>query len=115
MTKTTAKSCNKANKACSSCQAKPKNVAARATTREVVLPEDYEPISMWGYFGYEFLFAIPVVGWILCISFALMARNHNLRNFARSQFCYLIIYLVIFCLLAAFGILEQILRSLGII
>ncbi len=81
--------------------------------RETVIPEDYQPIGMWGYFGYQFLFAIPVVGWILCISFALMAKNHNLRNFSRSQFCYLIIYIVIFCLMAGFGILQTVIESLG--
>lgn len=93
---------------------KPKNVAARATTHEVVIPEDYEPIGMWGYFGYMILFAIPVVGWIVCISFALMAHNINLRNFARSQFCVLIIYIIVFCLLAGFGILQTIIESLGV-
>lgn len=92
---------------------KPKNLAARTTAREVVIPEDYEPIGMWGYFGYEILFAIPVVGWIVCISFALMAHNVNLRNFARSQFCFLIIYIVLFCLLAGFGILQTMFESLG--
>ena len=97
--------------------AKNKNVAASATrvaSREIVIPENYEPISMWGYFGYEFLFAIPLVGWILCVSFALMAHNHNLRNFARSQFCFLIIYIVIFCVLAGVGVLGAIVESLGV-
>jgi len=83
--------------------------------REAVIPEDYQPIGMWGYFGYQFLFALPIIGWVLCISFALMARNHNLRNFARSQFCYLIIYIIIFCLLAGFGILQAIIESFGMI
>lgn len=103
MTKTTAKT------------TKPKTVATTRIVREAIIPEDYQPISMWGYFGYQFLFALPVVGWVLCISFALMARNHNLRNFARSQFCYLIIYIVIFCLLAGFGVLQTVLQSLGMI
>lgn len=103
MTKTTAKT------------TKPKNVATTRIVREAIIPEDYQPISMWGYFGYQFLFALPIIGWVLCISFAIMARNHNLRNFARSQFCYLIIYIVIFCLLAGFGVLQTVLQSLGMI
>lgn len=73
---------------------------------ETTLPDIYNPISMWGYFGYEILFAIPVIGWIFCICFAISARNYNLRNFARSQFCWLIIYIILFCLAAAFGVLE---------
>lgn len=100
MAKTTAKTTKKS-----------RSVAATTAPREYVIPDDYEPISMWGYFGYQFLFAIPVVGWVLCISFAFMARNHNLRNFARSQFCYLIIYIVIICLLAGFGVLQAIVQS----
>lgn len=92
---------------------KTKTVAATTRApREVSIPEDYEPIGMWGYFGYQFLFAIPLIGWILCISFALMAHNHNLRNFARSQFCFLIIYIILFCVLAFCGILGTVVQSL---
>ncbi len=79
--------------------------------RVVEIPEDYTPITMWGYFGYEFLFMIPLVGWILCISFAFMAQNHNLRNFARSQFCWLIIYIACFCVLAGVGVLHTVVSA----
>lgn len=57
--------------------------------------DEYKPISMWGYFGYEILFALPLIGWIILIVKALSARNVNLRNFARSYFCLLIILSVI--------------------
>ena len=109
---TTAKSAKCNNGKCTN---KTKTVAAtvRSTvTREVSIPEDYEPIGMWGYFGYEFLFSIPLIGWILCISFALMAHNHNLRNFARSQFCVLIIQVALFCVLAFSGILNAMIEPL---
>ena len=33
---------------------------------------DYQPISMWGYFGYELLFAIPCVGFVLLLVCALV-------------------------------------------
>ena len=57
---------------------------------------DHTPISMWGYFGYELLFAIPIVGFILTIVFSFGGtKNINLRNFARSYFCYLIVALII--------------------
>ena len=106
---TTAKTAKCNNGKCS----KTKTVAATThVVREVSIPEDYEPIGMWGYFGYQFLFAIPLIGWILCISFALMAHNHNLRNFARSQFCVLIIAVVMFCVLALTGILSTVVESL---
>lgn len=107
MTKTTAKTTTKTVKS--------RPATTTRVVHEAIIPEDYQPISMWGYFGYQFLFQIPIIGWVLCISFALMARNHNLRNFSRSQFCYVIIEIVIFCLLAAFGILQAVFESFGII
>jgi len=64
---------------------------------------DYTPITMWGYFGYEILFAIPIVGFICLLIFSFSAHNINLRNFARSYFCFLIIVLVIFGILIASG------------
>ena len=59
------------------------------------IPSEYKPISMWGYFGCELLFSIPIVGFILLIVFSFAAKNVNLKNFARSYFCFLIIVLII--------------------
>lgn len=60
------------------------------------LPEEYRPISMWGYFGYQWLFAIPCVGFILLLVFAFGGtKNVNLKNFARSYFCTMIIAIVL--------------------
>lgn len=93
------------------------SAAAARTPRvvEATIPDNYAPISMWGYFGYELLFMIPLIGWILCVGFALTARNYNLRNFARSQFCWLIIYVIIFCVLAGIGALRTIFEAFGVI
>lgn len=66
-------------------------------------PEEYRPISMWGYFGYEILFSIPIVGLICLIVFSITARNQNLKNFARSYFCFLIIAVILIGILAATG------------
>ena len=76
------------------------------------IPEEYRPISMWGYFGYEILFAIPVIGWICLIVFALTAENLNLRNYARSKFCVMIIYIVLFGLAWFFAVTMGVLDSL---
>ena len=65
------------------------------------IPEEYRPISMWGYFGYEILFSIPIVGFICLIVFALGAKNVNKKNFARSYFCYTIIVCVIAAVVCA--------------
>ena len=58
------------------------------------IPEEYKPISMWGYFGYELLFSIPCIGLIVLIVLAVSAKNVNVKNFARSYFCFLIIFII---------------------
>ena len=71
------------------------------------IPESYKPISMWGYFGYELLFSIPVVGFIILLVFAFGGTgNINVKNFARSYFCMFILVLV-------FGLLIFGLAALG--
>jgi glycerol uptake facilitator-like aquaporin len=70
------------------------------------IPEEYRPISMWGYFGYEILFSIPVIGFIFLLIFALGAKNVNKKNFARSYFCYTIICLVIFVIIFAIAMMT---------
>lgn len=71
---------------------------------QINIPSEYKPISMWGYFGYQILFAIPIIGFILLLVFALGGtKNINLRNFARSYFCLFIIVIVIIVLLTIFG------------
>ena len=60
------------------------------------VPFEYKPISMWGYFGYELLFAIPCVGFILLLIFSFGGTsNQNLKNFARSYFCFIIVIAVL--------------------
>lgn len=65
------------------------------------LPDEYRPISMLGYFGHEILFSIPIVGFIVLLVFSFGGtKNVNLRNFARSYFCFLIV-IVIFAIIVA--------------
>ena len=67
--------------------------------RRLVLPKVYKPISMWGYFGYDLLFAIPIVGLICIIVFAFSSStNKNLQNYARSKFCWFLIALVLWAI-----------------
>ncbi len=73
------------------------------------VPEEYRPISMWGYLGYELLFSIPFVGFIFMMIFSFgRAKNINLRNFARSYFFYYII--IVFIAILLVGILDIFLR-----
>lgn len=68
------------------------------------IPSQYKPISAWGYFGYNILFSIPIVGFILLIVFSLDSSNINRRSYARSFFIiYLLIALVILIAILFFG------------
>ena len=59
------------------------------------LPNEYRPLSAWAYFGYNILFAIPLVGFIMLIVFAFDSSNINRRNYARSFFCAYLIALIL--------------------
>ena len=72
------------------------------------VPHEYQPITMWGYFGYTILFCIPILGLILAIVWAFGASNINLRNFARSRFCLFIIGIIISLICVALGLTEGI-------
>lgn len=64
------------------------------------IPEEYRPISMWGYLGYELLFALPCVGFIMILVFAFGgAKNKNVRNFARSYLCVFVLIFVLWLLI----------------
>ena len=70
------------------------------------IPEEYRPISMWGYFGYQLLFSIPCVGFILLLVFSFGgSKNINLRNFARSYFCFFIILIILLVLFLGIPVL----------
>ena len=67
------------------------------------IPPEYKPISMWGYFGYQILFSIPVIGFILLIILSFAPRNKNLKNFSRSYFCLFILGLIVTIVMIAIG------------
>ncbi len=85
------------------------NCGAPIDERAIGSTNEYKPITMWGYFGYEILFSIPLVGFILLLVFAFGGtKNVNLKNFARSYFCYTIIVLILI------GILVAVLTGMGV-
>ena len=59
------------------------------------LPAKFRPLSPWAYFGYNLLFAIPIVGFILLIVFSCSSENINRRNYARSFWCVLLLAVII--------------------
>lgn len=69
------------------------------------IPAGYQPITMWGYFGYQILFGLPIIGLIFLIIFAFFNKdNLNRTNFARSYFCVLVVVLILSCLVMSMGI-----------
>ena len=76
------------------------------------IPSEYKPISMWGYFGYEILFSLPVVGFICLIIMSFAPSNKNLKNFARSYFCLFILSLVLTIVLVAIALATGAISSL---
>ncbi len=80
------------------------------------IPEEYRPVSAWGFFGYQLLFAIPIVGFIFLLVFSLGGtKNICLKNFARSHFCLLIIAIIIFAIIAATGGLGTLMDSISFV
>lgn len=63
--------------------------------REEELPPHLRLMHGWGYVGYDILFAIPVIGFILLIVFAVSDKNMNRRYYARSYFCKMLLVLII--------------------
>ena len=74
--------------------------------------EEYKPISSWGYVGYEILFAIPVLGFLCALFMAIGARNKNVKNFARAQFCVILLAIILGVILGLLGIGGEFLSSL---
>ena len=62
---------------------------------EPVIPKEYKPIGAWGYVLWTYLFAMPVIGFILQVALSICAKNKNLRNFARSYLCMLLITIIL--------------------
>ena len=62
-----------------------------------------KPLSMWGYFGYQVLFSIPVIGLVSLILISVFAKNVNVRNYACSFYCTLILTVALIVVVLALG------------
>ena len=70
------------------------------------VPFENKPLSPWAYLGYQILFSIPLVGFIMLIILSTnAAHNVNLRNFARSYWCALLICVIVGIVLAIIGLI----------
>lgn len=66
------------------------------------------PITPFGYIGYEVLYAIPIVGFIMVLVNLVSAKNINLKNFSLS-------YIFVYVIAVIFGIIfgSAIIAAMG--
>ncbi len=65
----------------------------QATPQQQVTPKvqeepprgKYAVAGTGAYFGFMFLFGIPVIGWLVCFISAFAMKNKNLKNYAKSR------------------------------
>ena len=58
-------------------------------------------ITSWGYVRLTILYLIPVLGQLVWLLNALFAKNTNVKNFARSFFCWVVLAVVLAVLAGA--------------
>jgi len=54
-------------------------------TEDVPPKGKYAVAGTGAYFGFMFLFGIPVIGWLVCFICAFAMNNKNLKNYAKSR------------------------------
>ncbi len=63
---------------------------------EEQLPAKFKPLGAWAYFGWTFIFSIPLIGIVVALIKAFgNTENVNLQNYARSMFCYICIMAIL--------------------
>ncbi|MBO4385257.1 MAG: hypothetical protein J5854_07565 [Clostridia bacterium] len=71
------------------------NTPVQRTITKDDLPEQYQPLSAWAYWGLSILFSIPVVGFVFLIVFSISGSNINRRSYARSYWIWAVICVVL--------------------
>lgn len=71
-----------------------------AATPAPEVDDSRKVVGVGAFFGLEVLFALPLIGWIICIVMAFAPKNQNMKNFARAKLIWIVISTVISLLLA---------------
>ena len=61
----------------------------------VYAPQNLTAVGTGWYFGMMLLFAVPVIGWILCLATAFTNKNPSKKNFAKAMLIWLVIGLIL--------------------
>ena len=97
------KAAKKAQKEEAKKQAKIEKKAKKAAEFQAKIeqcPKDYRPVTTGRFFWCGLLCALPVLGVIFTIIFALIPRNKNFKNFARALMAWYVIGLIVFLIFA---------------
>ena len=97
---------------CPNCGAAVKDLPRQepAVVVKNVLPKENKPLSPWAYFGLQLLFAIPLIGFVCLIAFS-FNPNVNVKNYARSIWCGLLVFIVVMLILYFTGVSQEVLQS----
>lgn len=57
-------------------------------------PEEFRPVTAWGYVGYTLLYLVPFVGLVFLLVFTFSSKNIPRRCFARSYWCWLLLAII---------------------
>ena len=68
-----------------------------------IVYSEYKPISAWGYVGFNILYSIPVIGWLVFLCHVLSPNASSHRSYARSFLCMLLVSLILVAVLAIAG------------
>lgn len=74
----------------------PINYSNNGNTNNNNFNNRYKPLSPWSYVGYQLLFSIPIIGFIILLIYAFSDDNINRKNYARSYFCIYLIAAIVF-------------------
>lgn len=77
---------------------------------------EFRPMGAWGYIGYQILFSIPLVGFILLLVFSFDNSYIARRNFARSYFVIILLAVIVMAiLLPVLGLsLDALMQNYGV-
>ena len=75
-----------------------KGSASAPEKKEPVIPKEYKALSTAGIFWYMILVCIPVVGWIILLSFAFGGKNKSKKSLSRAILLFWIIFILLVCL-----------------
>lgn len=92
----------------------PKSIPVPPMPAKQEIPGEYHPLSPWAYFGWQLLFGIPFVGFVLLIVMSFAPRNKNLKNFARSYWCALLVFAGIATVIVVIALIIAAAAGVGI-